>query len=116
MSFIDWVTGRSKYLKLLNEQQKIVDELKTRLSCDVGFVLPPKQEELESYYFAINSIITNRWFKWFLFYMRTEVVSKFMKSGEAELHRGQLSMIEIITSAMEEMSNKYQLSKVAKSE
>lgn len=119
MSFIDWITGRSKYLKLLNEQQKLIDDLNMKLTEKkevITFIQPPKAEEMEAYYFAMNSMYTNRFFKWFMFEIRNKVVAKFIETGEAELHRGQSSMIEVITSTMEKMSTNYQLSKVSKSE
>lgn len=119
MSFIDWITGRSKYLKLLKDQQKVIDELNEKLSEKkevITFIQPPKGEEIESYYCAIHGINNNKWFKWMLFEIRNEIIKSFLKSGESELSRGQLSMIEVLASTMETISNKYQLSKVVKDE
>jgi hypothetical protein len=44
--------------------------------------------------------------------MERAVITKFKASGEGELHRGQLSMIEIISNQMKSMSDTYQLKQI----
>lgn len=115
MSFLDVITGRSKYIKLLKEQQLIIDRLNERKEV-VTFIQPPKPDEMESYYLAINGMYTNRYFKWFMFEIRNKIIAKWLETGEAELHRGQLSMIEVITSTMDKISTNYLMSKAGKND
>lgn len=104
--FINWITGRNKYLAQIEKQEKLIDQLSKRPEV-VTFLRPVKPEESESYAAFISQTGSNRFFKWFLTDIERAIIAKFKTGGNADFIRGQLSLIEIIDLKITEISNSY---------
>jgi hypothetical protein len=108
--FFNWISGRDKYLLQIQKQMEFIEELQRKNSEVITFLSPVKTDEAEQYARFINSVWTNRFFKWFLNDIERAVIAKFKTGENADFSRGQLAMIELFALKMSDISNSYTLS------
>lgn len=104
--FMNWITGRNKYLAQIEKQEKLIDQLSKRPEV-VTFLAPVKPDESESYAAFVSQTWNNRFFKWFLNDIERAIISKFKTGENADFSRGQLAIIEVIAQKMNGISDDY---------